>query len=367
MQLNLSAHSYIEKFDFRYTLLIPWPQSLVGSKPLYLHDLHQITRELVEGVFVFNQTPSITMEGNADGTTSCYIPSAYWDTLVGDTMLSVDYFVKSLLHGTTINGKDKRSKILEEWKKFSPGKLRSHFEELGLTEIIADEELGPDVYIEEQRQFIRYPPLFLDGKLACAQLQKRFSTSEDHSRYLDHMGRDMFLRYLDHVNIDLVFRQKTVQQHGAFLILEPEYEVTTSVKATLMESDPSLYAHLHTYLQKQRDFILRHLETKHQILHKLQLLSFVSFLLPFLISLKKQNKIIDVSQYLPRLSKDLLRTDRDLPPTLPSKDSRWSPYTAENTHCTLHGGVYFHSSPLTGRHTPYTHFSHFSIAKVISN
>lgn len=305
----------------------------------------------MEGIFVFNQTPSLSMEGNADGTTSCYVPSAFLDTLVGDTMLSVDYYMKSLLHGTTINGKDKRSKILEEWKRFSPAKLRNRFEELGLTDIIADDELGSNVYVEEQSPFIRYPPLFLDRNLAQAQLQKRFSTSEDHGHYLDHMGRDMFLRYLDHVNIDLIFRQKSVQQHGAFLILEPSYDVTTSVKATLKESDPSLYAHLHTYLQKQRDFILRHLETKRHISYQLQLLSFVSFLLPFLISLKKQNKVVDVSQFLPRLSKEILRTDRDLPPTLPSKDSRWSPYTAENTHCSLHGGIHFHTLPLTGDHT----------------
>ncbi len=304
---------------------------------------------------MFNQSPSLTLEGNADGTTSCFVPSAYWDTLVGDTMLSVDYHMKSLLHGTTINGKDKRSKILEEWKRFVPGKMRNRFEELGLTEMIEDEELGSEVYVEEQKPFVRYPPLLLDRKLAQEQLKQRFSTSEDHSHYLDHMGRDMFLRYLDHVSIDLIFRQKSVQQHEAFLILEPNYDVSTSVKATLKETDPNLYSHLHNYLQKQRDFILQHLETKRQIAYQLQLLGFVSFLLPFLISLKKQNKIVDVSQFLPRLSKDLVRTDRDLPPTLPNKDSRWSPYTAENAHCSLHGGVHFHTLPLTGRLTHVHH------------
>ena len=334
---------------------MPWPDSLVGSKPLYIQDLHQMTRELVDGIFVFNQIPSISLDSNSDNTTSCSIPSAYQDTLVGSTMLSVDYFIKSLLHGTTVNGKDKRGKLLEEWKRITQGKIRNRFVELGLTDITEDEELGNKVYQEEKVSFIRSPPHFLDSNLAQAQLQSRLSTSEDHSQHLDHMGRDMFLRYLDHVRIELVLRQKSVQQYGKFLILEPTYDVTTSVLATLKETNPKHFTYLHSFLQKQRDFILRHLQTKRQIMYELQLLGFVSFMLPLLISLKKQNKIVDVSQLLPRLSKDLLRTDRDLPPTFPSKDSRWSPYTAENHHCSLHGAVHFHTIPFTSKCTHCLH------------
>lgn len=335
----------------RYNVLIPWPKSLVGTKPLYIHDLHQLTWELLDGIFVFNQIPSINFQGNNDGTTSCCIPSAYQDTLIGNTLLSVDYFIKSLLHGTTIPGKDKRSKILEEWKRTSTSRMRERFTQLGLGSMKTDEELNSEMYVEKKRLFIRYPPCFLSQELAQAQLQPRLSTSEDYTRHFDHMGRDMFLRYLDHISIELVFRQKSLQQYGKYLILEPTFDVTTSVIATLRENDPKLYSYLHGYLQKQRDFITKYLQSKRQVAYQIQLLSFVSFMIPFLISLKKQNRIVEVSKLLPRLSKDLLRTERDLPPTLPSKESRWTPYAAENTHCCLHGGVQFHTIPLTSEST----------------
>ena len=262
-------------------------------------------------------------------------------------MLSVDYYIKSLLHGTVFWGKDKRRKVLEEWKKIPSGKTRQRYTELGLTLITEDKELRVNVYTEKKQPFVRSPPKFLDSNLAQSQLQPRLSTSEDHSQQLGHMGRDIFLRYLDHVSIGLVFRQKSLQQHGKFIILEPAFDVTTGVLATLKESEPNLYSHLHSYLQKQREFIARHLQNKQEVSYNVQLLGFVSFMIPFLISLKKQNKIVRVSDLLPRLSKDLLHTDRDLAPALPSKESRWSPYTAENSHSSLHGGVHFHAMPLT--------------------
>ena len=68
--------------------------------------------------------------------------------------------------------------------------------------------------------------------------------------------------------------------------------------ATLKETNPKHLAYLHSFLQKQRDFIVRHLQTKRQISYEVQLLGFASFMLPLLISLKKQNKIVDVSHSL---------------------------------------------------------------------
>lgn len=321
---------------------MPWPQALVGSKPLYLQDLHQITRELVEGIYVFDQVPSLYLDGNYDCTTACCIPSAYHDTLVGNTMLTVDYFMKSLLHGTTVSTKDKRGKILEEWKKISTGKTRQLCIELGLSMMVDDEELGNEIYSEKKALFVRHPPKCIDSDLAQSQLVPRLSTSEDYSQQQNHISRDIFLRYLDHVSVGLVFGQRTIQQNNSCLVLDPSFDVTTSVLPTLRETNKSLYSQLHSYLQKQRDFILKHLQTKRQMAYNIELLGFVSFMVPFLVTLKKQNKIIKVSELQPRISRDLLRTDRELPPTLPSEDSRWSPYTAENSYTCLHGGIEFH-------------------------
>lgn len=333
-----------------YTFLVPWPQALVGLKPLQCQVLHQITRELVEGIYVFNQLPSLSLDGNYDCTTACNIPSAYHDTLVGSTMLAVDYFTKSLLHGTTVPTKEKRVKILEEWKKIPSSKIRQMCTDLGLSLMKDDEELGGDIYNEMKEPFIRYPPKCIDSDLAQSQLLSRLSTSEDFNLQQDHVSRDVFLRYLDHVSIGLVFRQKSIQQEGSFFVLDHSFDITTNILATLKESNKSLYSQLHSYLQKQRDFVMKHLQTKPQMIYNIELLGFVSFMVPFLVSLKKQHKIIDVSELHLRTPRDLLRTDRDLPPALPSEDSRWSPFTAENSYTSLHGGIEFHMMEQKGEY-----------------
>ena len=335
--------TYPHPHTCRYTLLLPHS----CSKSIQQQELHQVVRELVEGIYVFNQIPSISFESNHDCTSTCSIPSAYHDTLVGLTMLNVDYFMKSLLHGTTVPQKDKRGKLLEEWKKLPHGKTREGFVQMGMVNMESDVELGADLYSGKREPFIRHPVKCVDSFLAHAELTPRLSTYEEFDQHEDHVSRDMFLRYLDHVSINLVFCQKSIQEEGSLLILNPTYDLTTGVLATKKEKDPELYHHLHSYLQKQRDFIMNHIEKKKQIAHDIELLGYISFMVLFLVTLKRQTKIIDVSQLPPPSVKEMLRTDRELPPVLPNSISKWSPFTAENGVTCLHGGIMFHKQQLT--------------------
>jgi ankyrin repeat protein len=317
------------------------------SKPLQQQELYQVVRELVEGIYVFNQIPSISFESNHDGSSMCVIPSAYHDTLVGLTMLNVDYFVKSLLHGTTIPQKDKRNKLLDEWKRLPHAKIRETFVQLGMVNMEDDEELGADLYSGKKEPFIRHPAKCVDSALAHLELTPRLTTYRELEQHEDHVSRDMFLRYLDHVNINLVFRQKSIQEEGAVLILDPGYDLMTGVLATKKEKDPELYRYLHSYLQRQRDFVKSHLEQKKMIAHDLELLGFVSFMVSFLVTLRRQTKIVDVSQLPPPSVREMLRTDRELPPVLPNATSKWSSFTSENSTTSLHGGIIFHKQQQT--------------------
>ena len=301
----------------------------------------------MEGIYVFNQIPSISFESNHDGTSTCVIPSAYHDTLVGLTMLNVDYFVKSLLHGTTIPQKDKRNKLLDEWKRLPHTKIRETFIQLGLINMEDDEELGADLYSGKKKPFIRHPAKCVDLPLAHLELTPRLTTYEELEQHEGHVSRDMFLRYLDHVNISLVFRQKSIQEEGSVLIPNPEYEVMTGVLATKREKDAELYRYLHSYLQRQRDFVKSHLEKKKKMAHDLELLGFVSFMVSFLVTLRRQTKIVDVSQLPPPSVREMLRTDRELPPVLPNSTSKWSSFTSENNVTSLHGGIVFHKQQQT--------------------
>lgn len=324
-----------------------------SAKILRLQALHQLTRELVEGIYVFNQIPHLSLEPNHDLSATCALPSAYHDSLVGELMLSIAYFMQSLLHGTTVPQKDKRRKLTESWRKMAPGALHEGYLKHGLVRVEEEEELGGEkLYSDQRPEFIRYPANCVDRELALEELPPRLTTGEEFDLQRSYITRDVFLRFLNQVSLLLIFRQKSVLQNGSVLMLDPTFEVSTSVVLDAAESsrDADLYPHLQSYLQKQRDFTVEHLSKKRDIAHALELLGYVSFLIPFLVSLKRQNKIVDISALGESISKDLLRTERELPPVLPSEKSRWSPFTTKNSASAMHGGVLFHCLPQSVGH-----------------
>lgn len=93
-------------------ILIPEEESV---QPLDYRELHQIVRELTMGLFVLNQTPTLSLEANFDQSTTCQLPPAYQDTRIGQIMISVDYMMKALWHGCYFP-KDKRTKFSEKWR-----------------------------------------------------------------------------------------------------------------------------------------------------------------------------------------------------------------------------------------------------------
>ena len=82
--------------ESRALFLIPYE---VGVDTLDMREIHQIVKELTIGIFVFNQTPNISLEPNFDQSSSCQIPPAYQDTRVGQLLINVDYMLKALWHG----------------------------------------------------------------------------------------------------------------------------------------------------------------------------------------------------------------------------------------------------------------------------
>ena len=331
----------------RYVFLIPKDSIVEGegtrsaTYELQVQELHQVVRELVGGIYVFNQIPVIDFEPNYDFTTTCSIPSSYHDTLIGTNLFAVNYFVHSLLNGSTIPQKDKRMHLLENWKKFSHSNLKKMFIANGMTTIQEDKEIGKDIYVKKKVPFIRCPPKCVHTEITYSQLTQHLTMDKDYEQQASSIGRDVFLQHLDHITIGIVFRQERILHGDNIFVLNPASDVVTGVMAMDQGTDSSLYNHLHSYLQKQREFVTENLFKKSDIAHSMNLLSFVSFMIYFLVTLKKHNKIIDVSNLLPSKSIDATRTDREIPPVLPSPLSRWSPYLSENNYAAIQGGINF--------------------------
>lgn len=342
----------------RYTLLYPKCKSS-DIRQFRMQEVHQILRELIEGIYVFNQTPSISLDSNYDSTTSISIMSAYNDTLVGEALFAVDYYMKSLLHGSTVAQKENRAKLLGDWKKFPQHNLRGEFLASGMTMMIEDKELGKHLYEEKRPPRTRYPSKCIKKDLATRQLSPRLTTGEEHEQVQAHLSRETFLHHLDQVRLGLAFRQDKILQGngnvnvngGGVLLMESVHEVVTKVLAmadnNTSSSSSSTSARLHAYLQKQRDFVSKNLLKKVEISHYVELLGLVSSLVHLLATLKRQGRIVDVKALIPARSKDVMRTERDIPPTMPTPSSRWSPFLSKNSHTGVHGDVDFLKGKIT--------------------
>ena len=307
--------------------------------------MHQLIREVVEGVYVFNQSPSIIFEPNNDSSASCSIPSAYADTLSGQSLFAVDYYVKSLVHGTTVPLREKRAKINEKWRKNE--NLHRLYSELGMIEMNDDEELGSDIYIERLEPFHRYPSILVDHSLAAQELTLRRSTGEGQAHQVQQASRCAFLQHLEQIRIGVLFGLESVQQSGSLILYEPFVDVFSSINIGKNEDNFEELSSLQTCLQKQREFVRQLLRKKQSISHDLDLLQFVHFLTIFLSTLKQQHKTINCMNLLPCMNPDMLKTDREIPPFLPSKNSCWSPYTGENNYCAADGKLSFNKHPVT--------------------
>ncbi len=356
----------------KYTFLVPKDPmgEGAGSKGVAYHltmqEMHQVTRELMDGIYVFNQLPQLELEPNYDCSSTSSIPSAYHDTLIGASMFQVDYFVKSLVHGSTVAQKDKRMRLLDEWKKFPSSNLRKEFVANGMTSFEDDKEFGKEVYTKTKVPFKRYPPKCVHDHIAIAQLTPKLTTGEHYEQKDSHISRDLFIKYLDHVSIGIEFGQREIWQQGEFFVINPCFKVTTGLVAMSGLTDPSLYSHLHSYLQKQRTFVSENLFKKADIAHSINLLSFVSFMIYFLITLKKNNRIIDVTSLLPSKARDATRTDREVPPILPMPFSHWSLYVSDNSCTALQGKISFSKMFLSSQQANLTRQNVADIKRILT-
>jgi hypothetical protein len=328
-----------------YVIAIP---HLLHGKPFSSVELHQIVRELVYGIYVFNQTPSISMETNHDSSVTCQLPSAYVDTLIGQCLFSLDYFVKSLLHGNTIPQRERRFRVNEKWRKVAgenPSGLHGLYEEYGLMNMEDDEELDADLYNDKKPPCYRFPPTLVDPSLSARYLRPRYSTGENTEHQLQVSSYEAFIKHLDHVSLGVSFEQGPLQQDGSLLVFDPSHKVYSKVNVKNVKDDALFY--LHVYLQAQIDFVKKHLLKKSSVTRVIELLQFASFLVGLLATLKQKHKIIDCDKLHLSMNTDLLSTDRELPPFLPTKNSRWSPSTPKSAgSSSANGCVTFHKEQI---------------------
>lgn len=298
-------------------LLIPEEE---GIEPLELREMHQIVRELVKGIYILNQTPSITLEANYDCSTSCQIPPAYFDTRIGQILSNVDYMMKSLWHGAYFP-KDKRTKFAERWRQAvnlntttgEPETRRSLqlvWTEAGISDLAKDPELS-------------------EAYDALPDENKDDPVAAEEKRH--------FMKHVDELALKLTLFQNTVNQHQNMFLIDASYHISSIVRSDKI--DLQSYERLQRRLSVHQEFIRKTLPLKPEMKRQLALLKFISFMVPFLVAMKKRCKVPDVNNFLPELSFEECKTEREFPPLILRPDFKCKTFDLSEKYFHLHGGI----------------------------
>ncbi|ESP02231.1 hypothetical protein LOTGIDRAFT_224972 [Lottia gigantea] len=299
-------------------LLMPVDETVT---PFDYREIHQVMRELLYGIYVVNQTPTLSLETNNDQSTTCQLSPAYLDTKIGQTMISVDYMMKGMWHGAYLP-KDKRIKFSERWrmnldvnahgKAETKKSLMTEFKSAGLIDITTD----PDY----TNIYDRIPP-DLPGDTDMEQERK------------------FFMAHVEDLSMKIAFHQNDVDFYKNMYLVDSDWIVSSIVRLLDNRIDNSGYERLKTRLQMHEEIIKSYLPNKTEVRRNIELLKLVSFLTPFLVGMRKKMKIPDINRLLPPLSAEECRTERELPPLILGSDFKCPNFEFGEQYFNLHGGI----------------------------
>ncbi|XP_068079437.1 ankyrin and armadillo repeat-containing protein isoform X1 [Danio rerio] len=293
--------------------------------PLDYTVVHQIVRELTVGIYGFNQVPGVSLLPNYDQSSTCLLPPAYYDTKVGQILISIDYTMKALWHGCHIP-RERRIRFCELWRSSmavdSDGApqtqkdVLAEFLSAGLKDI-SDEPCYQDIYKENTDADPTYEPE---------------STEEEN----------LFSQYSESILIKLSAFLTSARQHQNLFMFEGSYCLSNAVRLTEDNIDLATYQRLQKRLSEHIILVKNNLEKNAEVCRELAYLKLISFLVPLLISLRKKMLIPNLSKLLSPMSDDKLKTEREVPPHLlgPEFACKHFPHK-QNQYFNLHGGIEF--------------------------
>ncbi|XP_077175569.1 ankyrin and armadillo repeat-containing protein [Paroedura picta] len=290
-------------------------------------EIHQIIRELAVGIYCLNQIPSISLDANYDQSTSCSLPPAYYDTRIGQMLISIDYMLKALWHGAYMP-REKRVRFSELWRSSmdidadgTPQTEKTacaEFCSAGLIDISRDPDFK-GIYDENLNEDPTYDP----------------DSAEE---------KGFFMQFANHILLKLSFATIEVQQNDNIFKFAAAYTLSNAIRLADDRLDTAGYHRLQQRLALQQKLIKRYLERKAEIRKNIAYLKLMSFLIPFMTTLKRKNKIPNLNRLLQPYSDDKVKTERELPPILFGSDFKCQHFTyAQNQYFHLHGGIEFDS------------------------
>ncbi|XP_061167170.1 ankyrin and armadillo repeat-containing protein-like [Saccostrea echinata] len=309
-------------------LMVPEDPILDENKlNLDYREVHQLIRELTYGIYVLNQTPSISLEALYDQGTMCNLPPAFMDTHIGQLLISVDYMMKSLWHGAYIP-KEKRTKFNDKW--------REHFQ-------VSKQNGKPEKEKSFLPDFISHGMIDMgkDPDYCDAYNDLQFDNDNDPDMIKERIH---FMKHIEDISMQMTLYQKKVMHEKDIYMMDADMTITSIVRLLDDRINHDDYERVNTRLQMHENMLRENLTKKLEIRRQLYILKVVSFLTPFLIGMRKRMKIPEMSRFLPDLSEidteDQCKTEEELPPLMLGEDFKCKNfYPEKNKYFHLHGGI----------------------------
>lgn len=115
----------------------------------------------------------------------------------------------------------------------------------------------------------------------------------------------LFMQYVDDMSVQLTWRQKSIQQHQNLFMIDADFEITSVIRLGEERIDRDTFERLQTRLHAHVDVIQRNLANKAETRRQLEMAKLISFLIPFLIGMRRRNKVPDIRRLLPPLTGEL--------------------------------------------------------------
>ena len=126
---------------------------------------------------------------------------------------------------------------------------------------------------------------------------------EEHAGDVDLAEeRRFFMSNVDGLSMQMTLFQQCVQQHKNLFVVDPDFLISSVVHLTEDRVDNTGYERLNARLQLHEIMLKQTLPNKEEVRHQLYLLKLISFLVPFLIGMKKRMRIPDLGKMLPNLT-----------------------------------------------------------------
>lgn len=127
------------------------------------------------------------------------------------------------------------------------------------------------------------------------------SVSQDREAYFMDERR-FFMTHVDNVALRIIFHQKSIQQFRNLFVVDPDWDITSVIHIVDEAFDIDSYERLALCLGRHRTTVLQHLCNKAEVRRQVFMLKFVSFLVPFLVAMKKKMKVPDIIRMFPNMT-----------------------------------------------------------------